>query len=116
MFASNRLKAVQDLCSRAIWLEHGRVAADGPAEQVIEAFMDADRPEDELIGELEGIEPGGGDPARPAHQWAADADRGPVRLGRAVVRGRMEASLYRILEMPFYGWRNSCWRPVPSAF
>ena len=43
MFASNRLSTVQELCTRVIWLEHGRVAADGPAEQVIEAFMDADK-------------------------------------------------------------------------
>jgi homopolymeric O-antigen transport system ATP-binding protein len=42
MFASNRLGTVRDLCTRVIWLEQGCVAADGPAEDVIEAFMDAD--------------------------------------------------------------------------
>jgi ABC-type polysaccharide/polyol phosphate transport system ATPase subunit len=43
VFASNRLDVIQDLCTRVIWLEDGRVTADGPAEQVIEAFMNADR-------------------------------------------------------------------------
>jgi ABC-type polysaccharide/polyol phosphate transport system ATPase subunit len=42
MLASNRLNTIQDLCTRVIWLEEGRVAADGPAEEVIEAFIDHD--------------------------------------------------------------------------
>jgi ABC-type polysaccharide/polyol phosphate transport system ATPase subunit len=42
MFASNRLSTVRDLCTRVIWLEQGCVAADGLAEDVIEAFLDAD--------------------------------------------------------------------------
>jgi hypothetical protein len=45
--ASNRLSTIRDLCSRVIWLENGKVAADGPAEEVIEAFMDADKGEDD---------------------------------------------------------------------
>ena len=43
MFASNRLGVIQELCTRVIWLEEGLVAADGPAEEVIMAFMDADK-------------------------------------------------------------------------
>jgi ABC-type polysaccharide/polyol phosphate transport system ATPase subunit len=68
VFASNSLSAVQSLCTRVIWLEHGRVAADGPAEQVIEAFMDADKSEDdEPMGEIEG-ESGMAGPV-PAASW-----------------------------------------------
>jgi ABC-type polysaccharide/polyol phosphate transport system ATPase subunit len=47
ILASNRLSTIRDLCSRVIWLENGKVAADGPAEEVIEAFMDADKGEDD---------------------------------------------------------------------
>jgi ABC-type polysaccharide/polyol phosphate transport system ATPase subunit len=43
IFASNSMSTVQELCTRVIWLEDGRIAADGPAERVIEAFMDADK-------------------------------------------------------------------------
>jgi ABC-type polysaccharide/polyol phosphate transport system ATPase subunit len=43
ILASNDISTVHQRCTRVIWLEDGRVAADGPAEQVIEAFMDADR-------------------------------------------------------------------------
>jgi ABC-type polysaccharide/polyol phosphate transport system ATPase subunit len=54
MLASNRLNTIQDLCTRVIWLEDGRVAADGPAEEVIEAFIDtARRGNDEPAGEVE---------------------------------------------------------------
>ena len=35
-FVSHSADAVRDLCSRAIWFDHGRVAADGPAEGVLE--------------------------------------------------------------------------------
>ena len=54
IYASNNLSRVQELCTRVIWLEDGRVAADGLAERVIEAFSDADSgTRDEPIGEIE---------------------------------------------------------------
>jgi ABC-type polysaccharide/polyol phosphate transport system ATPase subunit len=54
IFASNNMNMIQKLCTRAIWLEQGRLAADGPAEQVIEAFLDADKgADDETAGEVE---------------------------------------------------------------
>lgn len=40
ILASNKLRRVEEFCSRAIWLENGVVAADGPVEEVIEAFLD----------------------------------------------------------------------------
>jgi len=39
VLVSHDLSAVQTLCNRALWMEHGRVKADGPPRQVIEAYV-----------------------------------------------------------------------------
>jgi lipopolysaccharide transport system ATP-binding protein len=39
LFVSHNMAAVENLCSRGIWLAQGRVQLDGPAHQVIEAYM-----------------------------------------------------------------------------
>ena len=38
LFVSHSAEAVKKLCKRAIWLEHGSVKMDGPAEEVVEAY------------------------------------------------------------------------------
>jgi len=37
---SHSLKTLADLCSRAIWLEHGRLVQTGPIKQLIEAYTE----------------------------------------------------------------------------
>jgi ABC-type polysaccharide/polyol phosphate transport system ATPase subunit len=39
LFVSHDLHAVAGLCSRAIWLDQGRIAQDGPADRVTEAYL-----------------------------------------------------------------------------
>jgi lipopolysaccharide transport system ATP-binding protein len=39
LFVSHNMAAVESLCSRGIWLTQGRVQRDGPAHEVIEAYM-----------------------------------------------------------------------------
>jgi lipopolysaccharide transport system ATP-binding protein len=39
LFVSHDLSAVINLCSRAIWLERGRIMEDGPAKEVVEAYL-----------------------------------------------------------------------------
>lgn len=39
LFVSHDLSAVINLCSRAIWLERGRIMTDGSAKQVVEAYL-----------------------------------------------------------------------------
>jgi lipopolysaccharide transport system ATP-binding protein len=39
LFVSHNLRAVAELCSRALLLERGRVAADGPAAQVVQTYL-----------------------------------------------------------------------------
>ena len=33
--------SVKTLCDRAIWIERGRVIADGPAEEIFDRYTDA---------------------------------------------------------------------------
>ncbi|MEA2574503.1 MAG: lipopolysaccharide transport system ATP-binding protein, partial [Chloroflexia bacterium] len=40
VFVSHALEAVRSLCSRAIWLDHGRMIADGPAGEVVDRYLD----------------------------------------------------------------------------
>lgn len=39
LFVSHNLTAVQDLCSRALWLHDGRIAAEGAAGQVVSRYL-----------------------------------------------------------------------------
>ena len=39
LFVSHNMAAVENLCSRGIWLAEGNVRLDGPAHEVIEAYM-----------------------------------------------------------------------------
>jgi len=39
LFVSHNLLALRSLCPRAIWLEAGRIAADGPSEEVVARYL-----------------------------------------------------------------------------
>src|SRR6267378_1360593 len=39
LFVSHNMAAVENLCSRAIWIDSGQVKSDGPAREVILAYM-----------------------------------------------------------------------------
>ena len=39
VFVSHALDAVRTLCKRAIWLDHGRMIADGPAGEVVDMYL-----------------------------------------------------------------------------
>jgi lipopolysaccharide transport system ATP-binding protein len=64
IFVSHALDAVRSLCSRAIWLDHGHVVADGPSGDVVDRYL---RYENERHSQrLRGATPGGpGTVARP---------------------------------------------------
>jgi lipopolysaccharide transport system ATP-binding protein len=40
LFVSHNMAAVRALCTRAIWLEHGEIVADGPVGQVVHRYLD----------------------------------------------------------------------------
>ena len=39
LFVSHNMAAVENLCSRGIWIANGSVQLDGPTHEVIEAYM-----------------------------------------------------------------------------
>ncbi len=39
LFVSHNMAAVENLCSRAIWIDHGQMRMDGDSHSVIEAYM-----------------------------------------------------------------------------
>jgi ABC-type polysaccharide/polyol phosphate transport system ATPase subunit len=39
LFVSHSGPLVRELCSRALWLEHGRVVLDGPVGEVLDAYV-----------------------------------------------------------------------------
>jgi lipopolysaccharide transport system ATP-binding protein len=43
IFVSHNLKAVSDLCARAMLVDAGSIAADGPTPQVIQTYLDRER-------------------------------------------------------------------------
>jgi ABC-type polysaccharide/polyol phosphate transport system ATPase subunit len=40
VMVSHEMKAIRELCPRVLWLEQGRVVADGPAEEVIARYLE----------------------------------------------------------------------------
>lgn len=39
VLVSHDLATLQTLCNRALWIEHGKILADGPPKQVVEAYV-----------------------------------------------------------------------------
>lgn len=39
LFVSHNMLAIQSLCARALWLEHGQIADDGPAAAVVGSYL-----------------------------------------------------------------------------
>ena len=38
MLVSHDLDSVKDMCSHVLWLEHGRLIASGPVEEVLKEY------------------------------------------------------------------------------
>jgi lipopolysaccharide transport system ATP-binding protein len=48
LMVSHNLNAIQSLCPRVLWIDHGTVAADGPPQDVVPSYLEstpADKPE-----------------------------------------------------------------------
>jgi len=39
VMVSHDLESIRQMCNRAVWLEHGRVVADGPADDVVDGYI-----------------------------------------------------------------------------
>jgi ABC-type polysaccharide/polyol phosphate transport system ATPase subunit len=63
LFVSHNLSAVEMMCHRAIWLDHGKIRQAGPTAEVVRAYLDA---VDAGLVEDAGGSPGGVDAASEA--------------------------------------------------
>lgn len=43
LFVSHDMQAVQDLCERSVWLDHGVVQMDGPTQEVVASYLASGR-------------------------------------------------------------------------
>jgi lipopolysaccharide transport system ATP-binding protein len=87
LFVSHNMAAVENLCSRAIWLAGGKIRGDGPARAIIESYMAAN-----LTTTTGGVSlsdavgrQGSGD-IRYTHIEVLDFDRNPMPILRAGAR------------------------------
>ncbi len=95
LFVTHALDQVRALCDRAIWLEEGRVQADGPVEQVLEQYLAhtlADEEQDLLRIETA---------QRESKHWLHPArlpDECPAEVGNGAFRrwGSLEAEIVRV--------------------
>lgn len=55
-FVSHNLAAVENLCSRGIWIDAGKIRMDGRAKEVIEAYMGAFAGTDATASEFSGVD------------------------------------------------------------
>lgn len=51
LFVSHDAAAVTNLCSRAIWLNQGKIAAQGPAQDVVEQYMALQHVGERMLGD-----------------------------------------------------------------
>jgi lipopolysaccharide transport system ATP-binding protein len=56
LFVSHNLAAVENLCKRCIWIDHGQVRLDGEPRKVIKAYMDATSGDSASDADLESTE------------------------------------------------------------
>jgi lipopolysaccharide transport system ATP-binding protein len=55
LFVSHNMAAVENLCSRALWIDNAQIRLDGPAKSVIEAYMAANAEASCLSVDLTGV-------------------------------------------------------------
>jgi ABC-type polysaccharide/polyol phosphate transport system ATPase subunit len=78
LFCSHNLYQVKKLCDQAIWLEHGRPEAQGPAAEVCDVY--ADRARSRLLAGQIGLGSGATQPlVRVVRVQAVDGSGGPLR-------------------------------------
>jgi lipopolysaccharide transport system ATP-binding protein len=56
LFVSHNMAAVENLCSRGIWIANGEIRLDGPTHEVIEAYMASFASADSASSEITGVD------------------------------------------------------------
>ena len=108
LFVSHNMAAVENLCSRGIWIAEGRVRLDGPTHRVIEAYMESFASADAAMSDLTavGARRGSGE-ARYTKVEFLSKEGEPqtvTRCGKGVVI-RLHYHANEPLERPSFGFR-----------
>ena len=108
LFVSHNMAAVENLCSRGIWIAEGRVRLDGPTHQVIEAYMESFASADAAISDLSGVgtRRGSGEARYTKVEFLSkEGERQTVtRCGKGVVI-RLHYHANESIERPSFGFR-----------
>jgi lipopolysaccharide transport system ATP-binding protein len=106
LFVSHNMTAVENLCSRGIWIANGRLHLDGPAPEVIEAYMASFASAGSVSSDLAGVEArAGSGEIRYTRVDFLSADRQlqtVTRCGRSLVI-RLYYSARVAIERPAFG-------------
>ncbi len=41
ILVSHDLKSLRELCTRGLWIQHGRILADGPIDEVVDRYLES---------------------------------------------------------------------------
>jgi homopolymeric O-antigen transport system ATP-binding protein len=84
LFVSHNMAAVENLCSRVIWIDQGQVRRDGEPKEVIEAYMGTFSESPQLSADLRAAKSRGGNgEARFTRIDFLDPQRQPLRVIRS---------------------------------
>src|SRR5215469_2858264 len=108
LFVSHNMAAVENLCTRGIWLAQGSVQRDGPVREVIEQYMESFTAADNASNPLTAIDGrrGNGDIRYTRVEFrSSDGELQPVtRAGRSLVI-RLHYRATKPIEHPNFGLR-----------
>ncbi len=108
LFVSHNMTAVENLCSRGIWIANGRVRLDGATLGVIEAYLGSFASSDSVRGELTAVDGrGGSGEIRFTRVEFLSIDGGPqgvTRCGKSLVI-RLHYHAKEPIECPAFGLR-----------
>ena len=98
MIVSHGVEGLRSLCDRCIWLDRGRLRADGPAAEVIDAYLEEVRRDDERTA-LERFARGVGERSL-AEGWRLAQLAIEQPHARGALRGAAPAAVSVTLEVP----------------
>jgi lipopolysaccharide transport system ATP-binding protein len=84
LFVSHNMAAVENLCSRVIWIDHGQVREDGDPKEIIEAYMGTFSESPQLSADLQSAKSRGGNgDVRFTRIDFLDSQKQPLRVIRS---------------------------------
>lgn len=108
LFVSHNMAAVENLCTRGIWIANGSICMDGPTHEVIEAYMGSFSAADGAANELSAVDGrrGSGEVRYTRVEFLSRSGepQAVTRCGKSVVI-RMHFHAREPIERPSFGFR-----------